>query len=101
MSAPSKLVKHRDEVLALAARHGATNVRVFGSMARGQADEGSDIDLLVALEPGRTLFDVGGLAYDLEELLGCTVDVVTEAGLRGRFGEYVLRDPVALDKDTA
>jgi predicted nucleotidyltransferase len=101
MSIYSNLVKHVDEVLSIAASHGATNVRVFGSVARGEDDLSSDVDLLVALEPGRTLFDVGGLAFDLAELLGCPVDVVTEGGLQGRFREYVLRDAVPLERVVA
>ena len=68
-------------IAAIARRYGARNLRVFGSVARGEADEGSDLDLLVDLEPGRNLFDLGGLALDLEDLLGCSVDVVTERGL--------------------
>ncbi len=72
------------------------NVRVFGSVARGEADAESDIDLLVDMEPGRTLFDIGGLLMDLEELLGCNVDVVTEDGLRERIRERVLKEANAL-----
>lgn len=101
MSLHERLLLHRDEVLAIAARHGARNVRVFGSVARREADERSDIDLLVDLEPGRTLFDLGGLVYDLTELLGCSVDVVTEGSLRGRFRERVLQDATALEKMAA
>ena len=61
-------------------------------MARGEADEASDIDLLVNLEPGRSLMDLGGLLYDLQILLGTEVDVVTEKGLRTRIREQVLRE---------
>jgi predicted nucleotidyltransferase len=71
-------------------------VRVFGSVARGEADEQSDIDFLVELEPGRTLLDLGGLQYDLEQLLGRRVDVVTERGLKPRIRERVLREAVPL-----
>jgi predicted nucleotidyltransferase len=98
MGVHSNLVHHVDRVLAIAASYGATNVRVFGSVARGEDHLSSDVDLLVSLEPDRTLFDVGALAYDLAELLGCPVDVVTEGGLQGRFREYVLRDAVALER---
>jgi len=77
-----QLVKSkRDEILRIAARHGARNVRIFGSVARGEADEASDIDFLVEMEPGRSLLDLGGLVFDLETLLGRKVDVVTENGL--------------------
>ena len=86
----------REEILRVCARYGAYNVRVFGSVARSEANEQSDIDFLVELEPGRTLFDLGGLQYDLEQLLGCPVDVVTERGLKPRMRERVLREAVPL-----
>jgi predicted nucleotidyltransferase len=86
----------REEILRVCAKYGAHNVRVFGSVARGEADERSDMDFLVELEPGRTLFDLGGLQYDLEQLLGCRVDVVTEHGLKPRIRERVLREAVPL-----
>ena len=68
-------------MLALAARHGASNVRIFGSVANGTADKDSDIDFLVDLETGRSLFDLGGLLMDLQQLLDRKVDVVTENAL--------------------
>jgi predicted nucleotidyltransferase len=71
----------RADVLALAARRGARNVRVFGSVARGDAGPMSDVDLLIDVEPGRSLLDVVGLWQDLEALLGCKVDLVTDGGL--------------------
>jgi predicted nucleotidyltransferase len=86
----------RAEILAAAARRGAGNVRVFGSVVRGEAGEASDIDFLVDLERGRSLFDLGGLLADLEALLGRRVDLVTERGLRGRVRESVLRDAIPL-----
>jgi len=86
----------REEILHLAARHGARNVRIFGSVARGEARPDSDVDVLVDLEPGRSLFDLGGLLMDLQDLLGCRVDVVTEQGLRPRIRERVLREAVPL-----
>jgi predicted nucleotidyltransferase len=90
---PDELVRvRREEILRIAARYGARNVRVFGSIARGEADEQSDIDFLVELEPGRSLLDLGGLQYDLESLLGCPVDVVTERGLKARIRDRVLRE---------
>lgn len=94
MTGRELLHRHRTEVLEVAAKHGATDVRVFGSMARGEANEASDIDLLVRMEPGRSLFDLGALVMDLEDLLGRRVDVVTERGLRPRVRETVLRDAV-------
>jgi predicted nucleotidyltransferase len=86
----------RKEILRLCAAHGARNVRVFGSVARREADAQSDLDFLVELEPGRTLFDLGGLQYDLEQLLGCPVDVVTERGLKVRIRDRVLQEAVPL-----
>ena len=86
----------RDDILRIAARHGARKVRVFGSVARGEADETSDVDFLVELEPGRTLFDLGGLLMDLRDLLGRDVDVVTERGLKTRIRTRVLQEAVAL-----
>jgi predicted nucleotidyltransferase len=90
------LQEKREDILRTAARRGAYNVRVFGSVARGEADEKSDIDLLVDLEPGRSLFDLGGLLMDLQDLLGHRVDVVTERGLRERIRNRVLKEAVAL-----
>lgn len=69
-------------------------MRIFGSVARGDADINSDIDFLVDLEPGRSLFDLGGLLMDLQELLGRPVDVVTEEGLRERIRARVLQEAV-------
>ncbi len=86
----------REDVLRVAARYGAHNVRIFGSVARGEADDASDLDVLVDLEPGRSLFDLGGLLMELQELLGLQVDVVTEQGLRPRIRERVLREAVPL-----
>jgi len=88
--------QRREEILRLAAFRGARNVRVFGSVARGDAGERSDIDFLVDLEPGRSLLDLGGLNLDLERLLGSRVDVVSSRGLRDRVRERVLREAVAL-----
>ena len=87
---------NREQIFALAAKYGASKVRVFGSVARGDADEKSDIDFLVELESGRSLFDLGGLLYDLQKLLGRHVDVITSAGLRPRIRERVLKEAVAL-----
>jgi hypothetical protein len=90
------LRKKRTEILQAAAEHGAYNVRIFGSVARGEADESSDFDFLVDMEPGRSLLDLGGLLMDLQDLLGCPVDVVTERGLRKRIRDQVLKEAVAL-----
>ncbi len=82
----------REEILRIAGRRGARNVRTFGSAARGEADEDSDVDVLVDMEPGRNLLDMGGLLMDLQELLGRRVDVVSERGLRERIRDRVLHD---------
>ncbi|MBI1389807.1 MAG: nucleotidyltransferase [bacterium] len=86
----------RDEIPRLAAKHGATNVRVFGSVARGEADENSDVDFLVDLGPGQSLLDLGGLLMDLHDLLHVNVDVVTEEGLKKRIRNRVLDEAKAL-----
>ena len=86
----------RPEILRLAAQYGARNVRVFGSVARGESDEQSDVDFLVDLEPGRGLFDLGGFLMALEQLLGRPVDIVTEKGLRPRIREQVRASAVEL-----
>jgi len=90
------LSSQRGEIVAIAARRGARNVRVFGSVARGEADQDSDVDFLVDMEPGRTLLDLGGLLSDLQKLLGRPVDVVTENGLRERIRLRVLKEAVPL-----
>ncbi len=94
MTLSEHLREKRDNILRTCAKYGARNVRVFGSAARGEADEKSDLDFLVELEPGRTLFDLGGLQYELEELLGCRVGVVTERALKKRIRDRVLREAV-------
>lgn len=88
--------RRRDEILRVAAARGARNIRVFGSVARGENDDNSDVDFLVELEPGRTLFDLSGLLLDLEALLRTPVDVVTERGLRPRIRDRVLAEAVPL-----
>lgn len=94
---PDQILKaKREQILELAARHGATNIRVFGSVARGEADDASDIDLLVDLEPGRSLLDHAGLMLDLQDLLGCKVDVVTGRGIKPRIRERVMKEAIPL-----
>jgi len=96
MSIDELLKTRRSEILAIANRHGARNVRVFGSVARGEARPESDIDFIVEMEPGRSLFDLGGLYYDLQQLLGMDVDVITEKGLKSRIRARVLAEAVPL-----
>lgn len=91
------LARHRAEILDLAARHGATDVRVFGSVARGEDDETSDVDLIVRFPGGGTLNGLCGLGEDLETLLGCKVDLVTDhPNMRPHFREELMRDAVAV-----
>ena len=92
----TELREKRSEIIELARARGASHVRVFGSVARGEAGEGSDVDFIVDLEPGRSLFDLGGLLMDLRDLLERDVDVVSERGLRPRVAERVLADAVEL-----
>ena len=90
------LKKKRKAILRIAAKHGARNVRVFGSAARGEADEESDLDLLVEMEPGRSLLDHAALWLELQEVLGRRVDVVSDRGIKARIRERVLREAVLL-----
>ena len=87
---------HRRAILELATRHGAHNVRVFGSMARGEARPDSDVDFLVDVEPGRTLLDVIALEQDLEALLGRPVEVLTDGGLSPYLQQRILAEATAL-----
>jgi predicted nucleotidyltransferase len=96
MGLTEMLREKRQEILKIAAKHGAYNVRLFGSVARGEADEHSDVDILVELGQGRSLLDLGGLLIDLETLLNRKVDVVTERGLRQRIRDRVLHEAVPL-----
>ncbi len=92
----TELRTRRSEILEIARVRGASRVRVFGSVARGEATGTSDVDFLVDLEPDRSLFDLGGLLMDLQDLLQRNVDVVTERGLRPRVVQRVLADAVEL-----
>ena len=96
MNIYDQLQERRAEIIAIAAKHGAYNVRIFGSVARNESDSASDLDLLVDMGPERSLLDLGGLLMDLQELLGCQVDVVTEKGLRRRILERVLKEATAI-----
>jgi hypothetical protein len=88
--------QQRDAILRIAAQHGARNVRVFGSAARNEATEESDVDLLVDLEPDRSLLDQVALKQDLEELLGCTVDLVVEGGISPYLEQQIRAEAVPL-----
>jgi len=92
-----ELIKEkREEILRIAAKYGAHDVRVFGSVVRGESGPDSDVDFLVELEKGRSLMDHAGLLLELEKLLGCRVDVVTYRGLRPRIRERILKEVAAL-----
>jgi len=86
------IANQKEQILAIAAKYGAYNIRIFGSVARGTADDKSDVDFLVELEEGRSLLDLGGLLMELQELLERSVDVVTQAGLWPRIRDHVLRE---------
>jgi hypothetical protein len=86
----------REEVQSVASRHGARDLRVFGSVARGEDGPASDIDLLVEFEPGRGLLSHAALIRELEQLLGCKVDVVSRNGLKSRIRSRVLEEAVPL-----
>ena len=88
----------RDEILRLAEKHGASNVRVFGSVARGEARPDSDVDFLVTFREGASLYDLSGLWQDLQELLGCEVSLIEETDdpRRERFMRNALGDAVLL-----
>jgi predicted nucleotidyltransferase len=97
MGLEALLKTRRDQILEVAHKHGAFDVRVFGSVARGDARPDSDIDLLVRLESGRSLLDLARLLNELQTMLGCKVDIVTEAGLRQRIRMQILQEarPIA------
>ena len=86
----------RQEILGYAASHGARNIRVFGSTARGDAGATSDVDLLVEMEPGRSLLDLVGLWQDLEDLLSTHVDVLSEGGVSPHLRERIYAEAVPL-----
>jgi len=95
--APSSVLKDkRKEILRIAAGHGARDIRVFGSVSRGEAGPKSDVDLLIKLEPGRSLLDIIAIKQDLEDLIGCEVDVVTEDAISPYIREQVLKEAVSL-----
>jgi len=90
----ARLRAHRAEVLRLAQRYGAHDLRVFGSAERGEATPTSDLDLLVRMEPHRTLFDLIGFEQELQDLLGCPVQVVSEGGLKPHVRDRILDEAV-------
>lgn len=96
MSTTLSIHDMRDDILRIAASHGASRVRIFGSFARDIACPDCDLDLLIDLDAGRDLFDLVAIKLDLEELLGREVHVVTEAAISKYFREEVVRDATPL-----
>ena len=90
------LAARRPAILAVAERYGVTNIRIFGSVARREAREDSDLDLLVTFGPGTTLLDHAGFQLDLEDLLGIRVEVASDRGLKDRIRETVLAEAMPL-----
>ena len=96
MTIAEVLKAKRSEILQAAAKRGARSLRVFGSVAREEASDSSDVDFLVELEPGRSLFDLGGLSADLQALLGRKVDIAEVKGLSPHLRERVLQEAIPL-----
>jgi predicted nucleotidyltransferase len=90
------LRQKRNAILEIAGRYGAHDIRIFGSVARGDAHETSDVDLIVRFDPERSLLDHGGLVMDLQDLLAVKVDVIDDEGMRERFRAHVMREAVPL-----
>lgn len=96
MVSMSNILDRRGEILQIAARHGARNVRIFGSVASGKTTKDSDLDILVRLDDDRSLLDHIALMQDLEDLLGCHVDVVEDRALHRLIRDRVLSEAVQL-----
>ncbi|OFX16737.1 MAG: nucleotidyltransferase [Armatimonadetes bacterium RBG_16_58_9] len=96
MTLTERLAAKRTQVLRIAGTHGARKVRVFGSAVCGEDAAASDLDLLISLDPGRSLLDIIAIKQDLEDLLECSVDVVTEAGISPYIRDEVMREAVEL-----
>ena len=92
MKTADVILQNRNEILRLSSLHGAKNVRIFGSIARGDDQPDSDVDFLIELEQGRTLLDLAGLSIDLQKLLGRKVDIVTEKSLHWYIKDRVVRE---------
>lgn len=90
------LKKYRNPINEIAAAHGARSVRVFGSFARGEENAHSDIDLLVELEPNRSLLDIIALKYEIEDMIGRKVDVVTTRGISPYLAKQIIKEAVPL-----
>jgi predicted nucleotidyltransferase len=91
-----EIKEKREDILRIAKKYGAYNIRIFGSVVRGEAKQDSDLDILVDLEPDRSLLDHAGLIIDLQETMNCKVDVVTEKGLRPRIRDVILKEAIPI-----
>jgi len=96
MVALNDIMSRREEILHIAAKHGAHHVRIFRSVVRGESGERSDVDFLVRLDPDRSLLDHIALIQDLEDFIGCRVDVVTDRALHRLVRDRVLAEAVPL-----
>jgi len=96
MNLEKLLAEQRDQIITIAELHGAKEVRVFGSVARGEATQTSDLDLLVEMAEDRSLLDLVAIKQDLEDFLGCRVHVVTEAAVSPYLREKVMREAIYL-----
>ena len=96
MTIAERVRAHREEIIRLAEQHQASNVRIFGSIARGEEREDSDLDVVISPHEHMSLLDHAGLIRDLESLLGCHVDVVTDRGTNKAFRTRILAEAVPL-----
>ena len=96
MNINKEIKSKRQDILRIATKYGVQDIRVFGSVARGQSSADSDLDVLVRLKPGYSLLDLIAIKQDMEDLLGCGVDVVTEAAISPYIREEVLKEAVSL-----
>ena len=96
MSLSKTLKNSREEILNIAGKYGAKNIRVFGSVARGEEKQGSDIDIIVEMKQGSSLLDIIAIKQDIEDLLGRKVDVITEASISPYIRTEILREAVNL-----
>ena len=96
MSELEKIKRKKKTILKIANKYGVTKIFIFGSVARGDDQQNSDIDLLVTLEKSKTLFDLGGFYMDLSSLLGKEISLVTSESIQGKFRENILRDSIPL-----
>ncbi len=96
MKPSDALQRHRDDIRTVIERHHARNPRVFGSVLRGEDSDDSDLDILIEPTPETTLFDIGAMRYELHELLGVPVDVLTPDALPDKFRRKVLSEAVSI-----